>query len=173
LNTPEEMACALFLSRESGKKVAAVLRMRENGDTWWRIMETLEVQPASLNRGMLRMLERTDKPVPLPRETFSRPLTDLQFEERVNVQMTARFFRTSPDLVTEARSEGKSFRQIQAVFYRMGRGGHRSMDEPSLVRLEASDDPMPPTPRYGLQRPLKVERVTATTRRQPVRPDIQ
>ncbi|MEE9128284.1 MAG: hypothetical protein V3U11_14220 [Planctomycetota bacterium] len=123
LDTIDEMTVAFFLSRESGKKIQRVLRRRASGESWWQLMQELDVGASWLYRDNLLQLRSTwnRKVSSVPKVAF-KPMKDARFEDLVGAQVTGEYFHTAPSLVLDARAQGKSFRNIQYTFFHIGRG---------------------------------------------------
>lgn len=147
LDTADEMTVAFFLSRESGKKLQRVLRHRASGASWWQVMQELDVSlpwPVSLKPMQNGNLARR------PRVAF-KPMNDARFEDLVGAHVTGEYFETAPSLVLDARAQGKSFRDIQYAFYRMGRGQNAALrrldhNADQLVRRSPRPQPSHPVP---------------------------
>ena len=170
LDTIDEMTVAFFLSRESGKKIQRVLRRRASGESWWQLMQELDVGASWLYRDNLLQLRSTwNSKVSSVRKVAFKPMKDARFEDLVGAQVTSEYFHTTPSLVLDARAEGKSFRAIQSAFYYEMENSRNG-----ALRLPGDDRQLGPRRRRTqTSHPVPVEAATVPPSRVHKRPPIE
>ena len=148
LDTTDEMTVALFLSRESGKRLKTVLKHRAAGDSWWEMAQDLNVHPGWLLQDNLLHLRNVGvKGLAGMKPEQRRPMEDARFQDLVCAHVTGRYFETPPSRVLQVHEQGKTFREIQYSLYHADAGGHAASHpgntDVDLVKVHSTSTPKP------------------------------